>query len=82
MFDSTELPIITIYLMYFPILIQWMRKEKEQNVLKRFVLPVLALCGSAFMVVASIFSHGWGCFWYLIVFGVVMVIGAVVNRKK
>ena len=48
-FDSSELPIITIYLMYFPILIQWMRKEKEQNALRRFVLPCLALCGSAFM---------------------------------
>ena len=81
-FDSTELPIITIYLMYFPILIQWMRKEKDQNLLRRFVLPVLALCGSAFMVVASIFSHGWGCLWYLIVFAVAMVIGAMVNRKK
>ena len=81
-FDSTELPIITIYLMYFPILIQWMRKEKDQNLLRRFVLPVLALCGSAFMVVASIFSHGWGCLWYLIVFGVAMFIGALVNKKN
>ena len=28
-FDSSELPIITIYLMYLPMLIQWMRKEKD-----------------------------------------------------
>ena len=81
-FDSSELPIITIYLMYFPILIQWMRKEKEQNVLRRFVMPALALCGSAFMVVASVFSHGWGCMWYLIVFAVVMVIGGLVDRSR
>ena len=81
-FDSSELPIITIYLMYFPILSQWMRKEKEQNVLRRFVMPALALCGSAFMVVASVFSHGWGCMWYLIVFAVVMVIGGLVDRSR
>ena len=83
-FDSTELPIITIYLMYLPILIQWMRKEKEQNVLRRFVLPILALCGSVFMVVACIFSHGIGCFWYMIVFAVIMFIGwqVDVSRKK
>ena len=81
-FDSTELPIITIYLMYLPILVQWMRKEKEQNLLRRFVLPVLALCGSVFMVVASIFSHRWGCLWYLIVFGVIMVIGGLVDRAR
>ena len=80
-FDSSELPIITIYLMYFPILIQWMRKEKEQNVLRRFIMPGLALCGSAFMIVASIFSHGISCLWYLIVFAVVMAIGYLVDRS-
>jgi len=81
-FDSTELPIITIYLMYLPILIQWMRKEKDQSVLRRFILPVLALCGSVFMVIASIVSHRWGCLWYLIVFAVVMVIGGLVNKAN
>ena len=83
-FDSTELPIITIYLMYLPILIQWMRKEKDQPVLRRFVLPILALCGSVFMVIACVFSHGISCVWYLIVFAVVMAIGGLVDhlRKK
>ena len=81
-FDSTELPIITIYLMYLPILIQWMRKETDQNVLRRFVLPSLALCGSIFMIIASVFSHRWGCFWYLIVFAVVMAIGAVADKSR
>ena len=81
-FDSTELPIITIYLMYFPILIQWMRKEKDQGILRRFIFPALALCGSAFMVVASVFSHRWGCFWYLIVFGAIMAIGGIVNKGR
>ena len=81
-FDSTELPIITIYLMYLPILVQWMRKEKDQSVLRRFVFPALALCGSIFMVIASIFSHRWGCLWYLIVFAVVMVIGGLVDKSR
>ena len=79
-FDSTELPIITIYLMYLPILIQWIRKEKDQSVLRRFILPVLALCGSVFMVLACILSHKWGCLWYLIVFAVVMAIGGLIRR--
>ena len=81
-FDSTELPIITIYMMYLPILIQWMRKETDQPVLKRFILPGLAFCGSVFMVIACILSHKWGCFWYMIVFAVVMVIGALVDKSK
>ena len=81
-FDSSELPIITIYLMYLPILIQWMRKEKDQNVMRRFILPGLALCGSVFMVIASVFSHGISCLWYLIVFAVVMALGIWVNTAK
>ncbi len=84
-FDSSELPIITIYLMYLPMLIQWMRKEKDQNVLRRFVMPGLSLCGSVFMVIACIFSHKIGCLWYLIVFVVIMAIGGItdyVGKKK
>ena len=81
-FDSTELPIITIYLMYLPIFIQWMRKEKGENALRRFVLPILALCGSMFMVLACALSHGISCVWYLIVFAVVMTAGALLYRSK
>ncbi len=80
-FDSSELPIITIYMMYLPIFVQWMRKETDQPLLRRFVLPTLALCGSVFMVIASVFSHGIGCVWYLIVFAVVMAVGMLLNRK-
>ena len=81
-FDSTELPIITIYLMYLPILVQWMRKETDQPAFKRFVMPILAICGSVFMVVACAISHGTSCVWYLIVFAVVMVIGGLVDKSR
>ena len=81
-FDSSELPIITIYLLYLPILIQWMHKEKDQSKVRRFVLPILALCGSIFMIIASVFSHGWGCAWYLIVFAAIMLVGILLNRKR
>lgn len=79
-FDSTELPIITIYLMYIPMFLQWMRKEKDQNVLRRFVIPFLACCGSMFMVIACLVSHGIACLWYLIVFAVIMGIGGLLNQ--
>ena len=81
-FDSTELPIITIYMMYLPILTQWMRKEKDQHPVKRFLFPALALCSSVFMMVACVFSHGTDCLWYLIVFAVIMGLGALGNRRK
>ena len=67
---------------YLPMLIQWMRKAKDQNPLRRFIMPSLAMCGSIFMVVACIFSHGIGCLWYLIVFTVIMLIGFLIDAKK
>jgi len=81
-FDSTELPLITIYLMYLPIFIQWMRKEKDLPFTKRFLLPILAFCGSCFMVLACIVSHGMACFWYLIVFAVIMAIGFYFEKPR
>ena len=81
-FDSTELPIITLYLMYLPMFIQWMRREKQESVLRRFVLPGLAFCGSVFMIIASVFSHRMGCVWYLIVYIVVMAIGLRQYKPK
>ena len=81
-FDSTELPIISLYLMFLPIFIQWMRKEKDQSVVRRFILPILACCGALFMVLACVISHGMGCVWYLIVFAVIMTIGLIANRSR
>ena len=81
-FDSSELPIITIYLLYIPIFIVWMKKEKDEKAFKRFVLPILGVLASMFMVYASIVGHGMENVWYLIVFAVFMAIGWLVNRKN
>ena len=95
-FDSSELPIITIYALYIPMFIMFMKKEKNVPALKRFVLPLLGIIGSGFMVFAAIYSHGYipyitakeaGTFscpvlFYLIVFAVIMGIGAIVMKPK
>lgn len=81
-FDCTELPVLSIYCMYIPIFIQWMRKEKTENCLRRFVLPILAIAGCLFMVFASILAHGTACIWYLIVYFVIMGLGLVLYNKK
>ena len=95
-FDSSELPIVTIYALYIPMFIQFMRKEKELSVLKRFILPIFGIIGSAFMVIAALYSHGYvpyieaaaiGKFscpvlFYLVVFAVIMGIGALFMKPK
>ena len=84
-FDSSELPIITIYPLYVPILIGFMVKEKDLHPFKRFVLPILSIIGSGIMVAASILSHGMDNVYYLAIFVPVMALGAFFwykNRKK
>lgn len=95
-FDSSELPIVTIYGMYIPIFIAWMKKEKDMGVFKRFVLPIASLAACVFMVFAAIYAHGItpylqakenGRFsspilFYLIVYAVIMVIGLFLRKPK
>ncbi len=84
-FDSSELPIITIYPLYIPILIVMMVREKDVHPFKRFVLPILSFIGIGIIVYASIRSHGMSNVWYLIVFALIMLAGwglMIYNNKK
>ncbi len=89
-FDSSELPIITIYGMYVPMLIVWIIKEKELGVFKRFILPIASIAGCLFLCFVAVVSHGINPFkaaqeagtgfvfpvlFYLIMFAVIMGIG-------
>ena len=81
-FDSSEIPIITLYAMYIPIFIMWMKKTKDVSFAKRFIIPIFAIIGSLFMVYACIVGHKMANVWYLIVFGIIMLIGALFYNKK
>jgi APA family basic amino acid/polyamine antiporter len=95
-FDSSELPIVTIYAMYVPMFIMWMVKEKDLGVVKRFVLPIAASIACLFMVFAAVYAHGitpylnaakegrFSCpvLFYLIVYAAIMLLGFVFNRRK
>lgn len=81
-FDSSELPIITIYMLYLPIFVMWIKKATDETAMRRYVLPLLAICGSLFMIYASIMGHDIACFWYLIVFAAVMAVGFAFSKEK
>ncbi|MBR5471547.1 MAG: APC family permease [Oscillibacter sp.] len=80
-FDSSELPIVTLYGMYIPMFIMFIRKSNELNGFKRFVMPILGLCGCVFMVYAAFAAYGKTVLFYLVVFAVIMVIGNLFYRK-
>jgi APA family basic amino acid/polyamine antiporter len=74
-FDTSELPIITLYGAYIPIFFMLMKKEKELSTFNRFVMPILSVLGCLFMVIAAWLAHGMAAVYYLIVFAVIMLIG-------
>ena len=82
LFDPSELPILTTYAMYLPIFVQWMRKAEDQSVMRRYVIPALAMAGSCFMVYATVVGHRWGNLWYVLVFAVIMLIGSRFEKAK
>jgi APA family basic amino acid/polyamine antiporter len=81
-FDSSELPIVTLYAMYIPIFVMMMVKEPALSFFKRFLMPFLAICACVFMVIAACYAHGKTVIFYLILFAVIMVAGIVVNPQK
>ena len=88
-FDSSELPIVTIYAFYIPMFIMWMKKEKDLGVFKRFILPILSIIACGFMIFAAVYAHGitpykaalekgeFSCpvIFYLIIFTIIMISG-------
>jgi APA family basic amino acid/polyamine antiporter len=80
-FDSSELPIITLYVMYIPIFIALM-KEKDLGGFKRVVAPILAILCSLFMVFATVYAYKMTVVYYLIIFAVLMAVGSLLKGKK
>ena len=80
-FDSSEIPIVTLYAMYIPIFFKMM-KFKEFSPFKRIVMPIFAIIGSLFMVFAAFYAHSWGVAFYLIVFAVIMHLGRALMTPK
>ncbi len=81
-FDSSELPIITVYAMYIPMFIAFLIKEKDLGFGKRILMPALGVLGCLFMVYAAIVSHQMAVVWYLVVFAVIMLVGAFFGKTK
>lgn len=95
-FDSCDLPVITVYAMYIPLFINFMRKEKSENKFFRYILPVFAIIACLFMIFSAIMGHGvfefqkakeqgqfsFPVLFYLIIFAILMLLGFLIDRKS
>lgn len=57
-FDSSELPIVTLYALYLPIFILFIKKSGKDNVFKNKILPLLSIIAALVMIFAAIYAHG------------------------
>ena len=95
-FDSSELPIITIYGMYIPIFVMFIVKEGKKDVFKNIVMPLIGVIACLFMMFVAVYAHGirpyeaaaangefsFPVAFYLIVYVVIMAIGLAMYKKK
>ncbi|MBQ5743101.1 MAG: amino acid permease [Clostridia bacterium] len=95
-FDSSEIPIVTVYALYVPIFVMFILRYGKENIFRNIVMPILAILGSGFMVFATVYAHGitpyqaaaakgtfsFPVLFYLIVFAVIMAFGMIFYRSK
>lgn len=80
-YDTSELPVITLYALYSPIFFMTMVRERDLGFFRRFLLPLLSLAACAFMAAASVLSHGREILPYLAAFTAVMGLGGLHRRR-
>lgn len=80
--EPDELPIITLYAAYIPIFLVMMKKERDLSPFKRFVMPLLGVISCVFMVFCAFYAYKMDAVYYLLVFAVVMIIGAFFSKAK
>lgn len=78
-FDSSELPVVTVYALYIPVFIMFIKKEKN---LKRMLICAAGTLACIFTVVCGVIAHGRDVINYLFVFSAIMLAGEVFYENK
>lgn len=79
-FDTSELPIGTLYAVYVALYIWLMRTFKELNFIQRFVIPGLATCGALFIIYTAVQKDFF--IYFLAIMVVILVLGYFVDNKR
>ncbi len=77
--DISELPIVLIYVLYSLLYVTAMIKLKDLSFMKRFVIPSLAVIGSAFVITGGIMNDNIS--YYLVISFAIVLLGLVFYRS-
>ncbi len=78
-FDSTELPVVTIYALYIPIFISFAKSEKN---LKTMLLCLSGICASFFAVICGFLAHIGELSSYLAMLLSVFFFSSIFRKKR
>ncbi len=81
-FENDELPIAAYYIFCIPIFVYIMRKCTDLGIVKRFVMPSLAIVASLFMIFCAVYSYRLDAIYYFTVFAVIMGIGFLFYKRE
>jgi len=78
-FDSTELPVVSIYALYIPIFFKFALRERN---IRSTVLCTGGICASAFAILCGVLAHAGEIISYSMVLFGVMLAGSLFYRKN
>ena len=78
-FDSTELPVVTIYALYIPIFFSFAKKEKNK---KSIILYAGGICACLFVLFCGVLAHAEELISYAMVLFGIMLFGTLFHKKR
>lgn len=80
-FDSSEMPVVTVYAMYIPMFFMFIVKSRKEKNIISLLVTAAGICACIFIMTCAIIAHGRETLDYLLTFAVIMLIGAVFQEK-
>jgi len=80
-FDSTEMPVVTVYVLYIPLFVSFIKKhggERKINI----IIPVLAICACIFTVICALSRNYGSVLSYLCTLTAAMLAGSLFFSHK
>ena len=81
-FDSSEMPVVTVYAMYIPMFFMFILKSRKEKNIINLLLPAAGICACLFIMTCAVIAHGRDVIDYLSAFASIMLMGAAFNKNK
>ena len=81
-FDSSELPVVTAYVIYIPIFFMYMKKCRKKNRYGKCVLCCAGICACMFMAYSAIIAHREEIFSYICFLSSLVLTFSLCEKRK